>query len=517
MGNIFLSKNLIFAKKWQTVAGNLIDHLSFKGLTYLIAGLCFTSDFLLSTVTIYFSTGHFHLRHFNLQSTHSEKPAKERYTKLPGFIILRWTLLNTPQPFNFLESKMDPQSRVVVTGMGVVAPNGIGLDAFWDSLINCKSGVGPITRFDASDFPVKIAGEVKNFDLRDYFGKDCRPHRYSNQTQFGLVACKQALEQAGLTPEFLKSFDSIPVILGAASSATHLIEHGIEVMNKRGAEKTPLTVRAIPPAATAGAISHFFDFQVSATTISSCCPSGLDAVCEAAKLIREGRTDLVVTGAVDSYVTPITVAGFSAVRLTSSTADFSPEEVCRPFDKQRSGAVFSEGSGFLVLERLDSALARGATPLMEIMAGARFTDPAGENGFVGMLKSMDVALQNAGIYPEQVDYICANAISDPVMDVLEIKMIKKIFGDHAYRIPVSSIRGVMGHALASAGLMQLVACALSMKHQLVPPTANLTNFDPECDLDHVPLIPRKTKVEIAIANSHGMAAENTTLVIKKAE
>jgi len=413
---------------------------------------------------------------------------------------------------------VDTQPRVVVTGMGVVSPCGIGLDAFWNSLINCKSGIGPITRFDASDFPVKVAGEVKNFDMRDYFGKDCRPHRYSHQTQFGLAACKQALDQAEITPEILQRMESMPVFLGVASSANHLIEHNAKILNERGAHKIPLNVRSFPAAATAGAISHFFGVQISATTISSCCPSGLDAVCDGARMIRDGRADMVLAGAVDSYVTPVTVASFSAVNLTSSSTDFPPEKVCRPFDLKRSGAVFSEGAGFLVLERLDSALARGATPVLEIVAGARFTDTAGsENAFEGMFKSMDVALKNAGIYPDRVDYICANAISDPVMDILEIRMIKRLFREYAWQVPVSSLRGVMGHALASAGLMQLVACALSMKYQLIPPTANLTNPDPECDLDHVPLVARKARVNIAIANSHGMAAENTTLVVKRPE
>lgn len=326
-----------------------------------------------------------------------------------------------------------------------------------------------------------------------------------------------AFEQAGLTTDFLKKQEYIPVMLGVASSATHLVEHGVEVMNKRGPHKTPMTVRSIPPAATAGALSQVFGFQVSPTTISSCCPSGLDAISEGAKLIREGRSDLVVTGAVDSYVTPITVAGFSAVRLTSTESDLLPEKVSRPFDLKRSGVVFGEGSGFLVLERLDSALARGATPLMEILSGARFTDSSDGEVLDGMGKSMDFAMEEAGIYPNQIDYICANAISDPEMDILEVKMIKEVFGEHACRIPVSSIRGVTGHALASAGLMQMVACALAMKHQLIPPTANLTDPDPECDLDHVPLNPRRAKVDIAIANSHGMAAENSTMVVKRVE
>jgi 3-oxoacyl-[acyl-carrier-protein] synthase II len=416
---------------------------------------------------------------------------------------------------SFAGDNVEAQSRVVVTGMGVVSPIGIGIDAFWDSLIHCKSGIGPITRFDASEYPVKIAGEVRNFDLRDFFGKECRPHRYSRQTQLGLAACKMALESAGLSSEMLKRFESIPVVLGVASSATHLVEHGIEVRNKLGVKNTPLTVRSIPPAATAGAISQFFGFQASATTISSCCPSGLDAVYEAARLIRDGRTDLVVTGAVDSYVTPITVAGFSAIKLTSGSTDFPPEEVSRPFDLKRSGVVFSEGAGFLVLERLDSALARGATPLMEIVSAARFTDTAEAGELGGMYKSMDSALKNAGIYPEQVDYICANAQGHPEMDLLEIELIKRVFGAHAYKIPVSSIRGVMGHALASSALMQLITCALTMKNQLIPPTANLTFPDPGCDLDHVPLIPRKAKVDIAIANSHGMAKENSTMVVKR--
>lgn len=410
-------------------------------------------------------------------------------------------------------------NRVVVTGMGIVSPCGIGVDSYWDALINCKSGIGPITRFDASDFPVKIAGEVKNFDMRDYFGPQCRPHRYSLQTQFGLVACQQALNQAGLTPEMLKKEEVVPVVMGVASSATHLVEDGIKVMNQRSPAKTPMTVRSIPPAATAGAISHFFDFQISATTISSCCPSGLDATAEAAKLIQDGRTDIAIVGAVDSYVTPITVAGFSAVKLTSSSLDFPPDEICRPFDQNRTGAVFSEGSGFLILERLDSALARGANPLLEILGEARFTDPIGkENEFTGLFRSMDLAIKTSGLNPMQIDYICANAISDPIMDQLEADMIKRVFGEsEAHRIPVSSLRGTTGHALASAGLMQIVACAQAMKNNLIPPTANLTNPDPACDLDHVALTPRQSKIDLAIINSHGMAAENSSLIVKRAE
>jgi 3-oxoacyl-[acyl-carrier-protein] synthase II len=329
-----------------------------------------------------------------------------------------------------------------------------------------------------------------------------------------LVACKQALEQAGLTTEQLNSEFSIPVVVGSAAAANHLIEENAEILKDKGSHKMPLNVRAFPTAATAGAISHFFGFQVSPTTISSCCPSGLDAITEAMRMIKDGRSDLVLVGAADSYVTPVTVASFSAIRLNSSSTDFPPEEISRPFDKKHSGVVFSEGAGFFVLERLDRALARGATPLMEIMSGARFTGPENDK-FEGMRKCMDFALKNAGIYPEQVDYICANAPSSPRMDIDEVTVIKKVFGDHAYRIPVSSIRGVTGHALAAAGFMQLVACALSMKYNLIPPTANLTDAAPECDLDHVPLKPRQGRIDIAMVNSNGLIAENSTLVVKR--
>lgn len=410
---------------------------------------------------------------------------------------------------------MEPPCRVVVTGMGIVAPNGIGLDAFWDSLIHCKSGIGPITRFDTEKSPVKVAGEVRNFDMRDTFGPRCHPYRYSLQTQMGLVACHQAFEQAGLTPEQLKKSEVIPVVMGVASGATHLVEYGVEKLKERGNLNIRESVRAIPPAATAGAIAQVFGFQVSATTISSCCPSGLDAVIEAAKLIRTGQSDLVLTGAVDSYVTPTTVAGFAAIRINSASTEFPPDQLSRPFDAKRSGAVFSEGAGFLVLERLDAALARGAVPLMEIVSGARFTDSVGGDELGGMGKSMELALRNAGIYPGQVDYICADAASQPTMDPAEVKMIKRVFGAYAYQVPVSSIRGVMGHALAAAALMQMVTLAKVLEHQLIPPTANLTCPDPDCDLDHVPLTARDGKVQWAIANSRGMARENSTLVVRK--
>jgi len=410
---------------------------------------------------------------------------------------------------------VDFQNRVVVTGMGVVAPNGIGLEPFWDSLIHCKSGIGPITLFDSSDFPLKISGEVKNFDLRDYFGRDCKPNRLARQTQLGLVAFNMAVEDAGLTKELLQAQRPLQLIVGICSAAADIIESAKEIIMTRGPDRVrPYMVGACQPHAVSAALAHLLGVQTSVTTISAACPSGLDATSMAAKMIREGRADMVLVGAADSPLNTTGVAGFSAAGIPSLSTEFPPEEISRPFDARRSGVVISEGSGFIVLERLDSALARGATPYMEILGGATVSDTPGAGGMEGLFYSMDAALKNTGLYPDRVDYICANACSDLGGDLTEIKKIKQLFGDRAYRIPVSSIRGVTGHPLAAAGMFQVIACALMMKHQMLCPTANLRYPDPDCDLDHVPLIARKAGIDIAMANGHGMGGENSTLIMK---
>lgn len=410
---------------------------------------------------------------------------------------------------------MDTQTRVVVTGMGVVAPNGIGLDAFWDSLIHCKSGIGPITLFDVTDYPLKIAGEIKGFDLRDYFGNTCKPNRLGRQTQLGLVACKMAVEDAGLTKELLKGRGPLHLVVGICSAAADIIESAKEIIMTRGADRVrPYMVGACQPHAISAAMVQLLDVQTSVTTISSACPSGLDAVALAAKMIKDQKTDMVIVGAADSPLSNTGVAGFAAAGIPSRSTDFPPGEISRPFDAKRSGVVLSEGAGFLVLERLDSALARGAQPLMEIAGGATVTDTPGVSGMEGLFHSMDMAMTNAGVYPDQVDYICANACSDVGGDQAEVQWVKKLFGKRSYQIPISSIRGVTGHPLAAAGVFQVISCALMMKNQMIVPTANLRNSDSECDLDHVALSARSTRVTVAMANGHGMGGENSTLIMK---
>lgn len=406
-------------------------------------------------------------------------------------------------------------NRVVVTGMGIVSPCGIGLDAYWDALIHCKSGIGPITLFDTTNLPLKIAGEVKDFNLRDYFGKDCKPHRLARQTQLGLVACKMALEDAGLTSEMMQKDLPVSLVMGICSAGVDVTEAAMETVIKRGpARVRPHIVGSCQPHAISAAIVQMLGIQTSVHTISSACPSGLDAVVEAARMIRGGQRDYVIVGAADSPLNISTVSSFCAAGIPSVSTDFPPEQISRPFDAKRSGAVLGEGAAFLVLERLDSALARGVERYAEILSGATMTDLSGSPGMEGLFNAMGSAMDNSGIRSEDINYICANAVSDPVGDKVEVDWIKRRFGELAYNIPISSIRGVMGHPLAPAGIFQVIACALMMKYQTIVPTANLEYPDPDCDLDHVTQ-PRMSKLEIVMANGHGMGGENTAVLLKR--
>lgn len=405
--------------------------------------------------------------------------------------------------------------KVVVTGIGVVAPTGIGLEAFWSSLLSCKSGVGPITHFDAANFSVKIAGEVKGFRLRDFI-PDARPHRMSRQTQLAVAACKLAIEHAGLTPEWLRKHEPLRLVLGISSSGADVIEAAKATIMTRGPGRVKFMVGASQPSATAANIVEHYQVQAAVTTVSNACPSGLDALEIATKEIQAGRADCIVVGGADSPLNTTGVAGFARTGVLSTCTDLPPEQVSRPFDRRRTGVVLAEGAGFMVLERLDSALARGATPLLEILCAVSMLDPPGAETSAGLLATMELALQNAALYPDQIGYICANALSHRKTDATEARLIRTLFGDAFRRIPVSSIRGVMGHPLAPAGIFQAACCALAMRHGLIPPTANLTDPDPACELDHVMGAPRRAAVEIAMVNAHGQRGENTTLLVRKA-
>jgi 3-oxoacyl-[acyl-carrier-protein] synthase II len=410
---------------------------------------------------------------------------------------------------------MSRKNRVVVTGLGVVAPNGIGKDAFWASLIAGRTGVGPITLFDASQHPCRVAGEVKGFDPATHIGPDVNTKRLARQTQFALAATHLALKDAALTEESLEAETAVPLVLGVSSSAIEVIEHGMERMLERGPGKVPThIVHACQPHQAASIVTQHVPLLTRSTTISSACAAGLDAIAVAADLIRTGKTDVALCGGADAPINPLTFACLAKAGLVSLRND-TPEKASRPFDYDRDSGVISEGSAILVLENLHHARGRGAVPYLEITGYATRMDTDLQVSGSGLDLCMNEALANAGKRPANVDYICAHGPGHPVLDAVETAMIKKVFGPLAHRVPVSSIKGVTGNPLAAAGPFQVVACSLAFQNGIIPPTANLEKPDPDCDLDYVPLQPRRHRFACALINAHGLGGGNSTLIVEQ--
>lgn len=409
---------------------------------------------------------------------------------------------------------MHKRTRVVITGMGVLAPNGTGLEAFWSSLLAGRSGVGPITLFDASDLESRIAGEVKNFDPFGFIESEMKPRRMARHTQLAYAAAMMALKDAGLEiDEDLPSL--VPVVIGVSTSAMDIIERSISDFQRRGpSAMSPAAVGALTPQAAANIIADRLGKQADAATVSSSCPSGLDAVALATNMIRSGEAELAIAGGADAPITKHTFAAFTATGL-SSCRNGTPEKASRPFDVDRDSGVISEGAGVFVLESLERAESRGARTYLEITGYARQRDHSPEYPGSGLVDSMNLAMANAGRAKGDIDYISAYGPGHPVLDVAEVRCIKEVFGDRAYAIPVSSIKGVTGNPLAAGGPMQIAACALSFRDQMIAPTTNLEVADPECDLDLVPRHPRRLKLDCILMNVRGLGGGASSLVIER--
>ncbi len=406
-------------------------------------------------------------------------------------------------------------NRVVVTGMGVLAANGCGLDAYWSTLLAGRSGIGPITLFDAVDFPVHLAGEVKNFRLSDYTDGKFKPLRLSRHTQLALAATKMAMEHAALTVEEIRAVAPLPVVVGVSTSAMEVIERNEDVLVARGpARVSPFGVTSCQPHSAACTIADYLGVRTSRTTLSSACPAGLDSIAACARLIAAGHADIAIAGGADAPITPLSMASFAMGGLAADIS-LAPDKASRPFDLYRQGGLIAEGAGMLILENLRHALARGAFPWLEIIGYGNTADDSGTESGAGLELSMIEALADAGLMPDDIDYICAHGPSHPVIDRVETAMVKKVFGRHAYRIPVSSIKGVTGNPLAAAGPLQLVACALGMASGYVPPTANYEVADPACDLDYVGGRPYALAYRRALLNVHGLGGGNGTLIVAK--
>jgi 3-oxoacyl-(acyl-carrier-protein) synthase len=369
--------------------------------------------------------------------------------------------------------------------------------------------------FDASAHPSRIAGEVKGFDPRLHLGPDISVKRLARQTQLALAATYEAMADAALTDEDVNAGNEIPLVLGVSSSAIDVIEHGMQRLLEHGPHRVPThIVSACQPHQAASNLSHRLSMLTQATTMSSACAAGVDAIGMAADLIRRGKADVALCGGTDAPINPLTYACLAKAGLVSLRND-EPEKASRPFDMDRDSGVISEGAGIIVLENLDNARARGVIPYLEITGYATRTDPDVDQLGSGLGIAMHAALANAGRRPSDVDYISAHGPGHPLVDRAETAMIKAVFGRRAYAIPVSSIKGVIGNPLSAAGALQVIACALTMRHDVLPPTANLDKPDPECDLDYVPLKARRARVSCALINSHGLGGCNSCLVVER--
>jgi 3-oxoacyl-[acyl-carrier-protein] synthase II len=406
------------------------------------------------------------------------------------------------------------RNRVVVTGMGILAPNGIGLEAFWESLVAGRSGVGTITRFDPTSFKSRIAGEVKDFEPLDYIDAKFKPKRMARHTQFAFAAMKMALADANFEPSKHPVDHPIPVMLGVSTTAMDILEDCWENLSRRGPRGVSAGVVDCQPQAATQMLTMALGISARATTIASACPSGLDAIASAAAMIRHGEADIAVAGGTDATITPLSMASFAAAGL-SSTRNIDPGRASRPFDLHRDSGVISEGAGMLILENYETALARGVSPHLEITGYGTQGDNYASDELFGLAQTMRLALDSAGKSLEEIDYICAYGPGHPALDIVETDMIKRVFGRRAYGIPISSIKGVTGNALSAAGPHQLITCALCFKHGMIPPTANYEVPDPRCDLDYVPGRSRNRRINTALINVRGLGGGNSSLVVER--
>jgi len=407
--------------------------------------------------------------------------------------------------------------RVVVTGMGIVSPVGIGLAAAWEAIRNARSGVGPITRFDCSTFPTRIAAEVKNFDVAKYLSpKEAR--RYDTFIHYGMAATIDAVADAGLAA-YAGDKERVGVCIGSGIGGLPLIEETKAAFEAGGWRKiTPFFVPGTIVNMVAGLASIQYGFQGPNLAIVSACSSSNHCIGEAGRLIEYGDADVMVTGGTEATVSALGIGGFCAARALSTRND-DPETASRPWDVDRDGFVQGEGAGVLVLEEYEHAKARGARIYCELAgygmsADAHHITAPPDDGHGGA-RSMQNALRNAGLNVDDVDYINAHGTSTPLGDVAECIAIERAFGSRAQKIAVSSTKSMTGHLLGAAGGIEAVFTVLALKDQVAPPTANLFKQDPRCNLDFVPRVARDMPIRAALSNSFGFGGTNATLAFRR--
>jgi len=407
--------------------------------------------------------------------------------------------------------------RVVVTGVGLVTPLGTGTEKTWEGLISGRSGVGPITRFDASAHGVQIAAEVKDFQPDDYFDRK-QAKNLDHFVQYAIAASEMAIQDSGLiiTEE---NAERVGVITGCGMGGLPTIEeyHGV-LINKGPRRITPFFIPRVIPNMPSGHISMRAGAKGPNLALSTACAAGTHGVGEAYRHIVYGDCDVAITGGAESVVCPLAVGGFSSMKALSTRND-SPEKASRPFDRSRDGFIIAEGAGMLILEELEHAKARGAEIYAELIGYGLTSDAyhiaAPPDNGEGGARCMAMALRDAGVNPSEVDYINAHGTSTPLNDKCETSAIKTVFGDHAHKLMISSTKSMTGHMLGGAGGIESVFLAMTIARGIIPPTMNLEDPDPHCDLDYVPNVAREANVITAISNSFGFGGTNAVVVMRK--
>jgi 3-oxoacyl-[acyl-carrier-protein] synthase II len=409
------------------------------------------------------------------------------------------------------------EHRVVVTGMGMVSPVGLSTSETWEAIVKGTNGIGPITLFDPQGHETTFAAEVKGFDPGRYMDrKEIR--RNDRFVHFALASAMEAVEHAGL--QITNGIaEEVGVIMGSGIGGITTLSEQILVLNEKGPRRvSPFVVPMMIVDMASGAVSIALGAKGPNFCTVSACATGADAIGVSYDLIRRGEVRAMVAGGTEAAITPIGIAGFASARALSGRND-DPAHASRPFDKDRDGFVMGEGAAALVLESLESASARGATILAELVGYAATADahhitlPA--EGGEGGARAMRLALQRAGLQPDDVDYINAHGTSTPINDERETIAIKSVFGEHAYKVPVSSTKSMIGHLLGAAGAIEAAFCIQAIQEGVIPPTINYTTPDPDCDLDYVPNVAREARVDVALTNSFGFGGHNASLIFKR--
>ena len=408
--------------------------------------------------------------------------------------------------------------RVVITGTGVVSSLGMGAEEFWNSIKEGKSGITKVSKFDTTDFPTKVAAEIKDFDPSKYIDKK-EAKRMDPFTQYALTAAKMAVEMSGIDFEKEDKFRAGVIVGSGIGGIETLVDQYNTMLSKGPGRVSPFFIPMMIANMAAGRIAIEYGIQGFNECVITACATSNNAIGDAFKVIQRGEADIMITGGAEASVTPLAFAGFCSAKAMSTNED--PATACRPYDKDRDGFVMGEGAGILVLEEYEHAVSRGANIIAEIVGYGCTCDAyhitAPHPDGAGGIRCMQNAIADAGISPDEIGYINTHGTATVLGDPIETAVIKKVFGEHAYKLAISSTKSMHGHLLGAAGAVEAIVTAMTVKEGFVPPTINLVNQDPECDLDYVANKGRSADVKYALSNALGFGGHNAAIIIKKYE